>query len=79
MEDSTPWVFVLTIVGMAYIAMYFKNSKYPMALTQSTIDKEYYLVRNLPDKQDACEFIAKINVNIYTLWKGIIWILTKSA
>jgi hypothetical protein len=47
--------------------MYYKNSKYPMALTQSKIDKEYYLVRNLPDKQEACDRLARVRAKILVL------------
>lgn len=38
-----------------------------MSLVQSTIDNEYYLVRNLPDKQDACDRLARVRAKILTL------------
>lgn len=68
MNDSIlPWIFVLVIVGLAYLAMNYKSSKYPMALVQSKVDKEYYLVRNLPDKQEACDRLARVRAKILVL------------
>lgn len=66
-ESSLPWIFIIVIVIIGYVAMYFKNSKYPMALTQSTVDKEFYLVRNLPDKQEAANSLARVRAKILTL------------
>ena len=66
-ESLLPWAFILGIVLVSYIAMYYKNSKYPMSLTQSLVDKEYYLVRNLPDKQEACDRLARVRAKILIL------------
>ena len=69
MENSLPWIFFAAFVAVAWIAMYFKGSKYPMSLTQSEIDKEYYLVRNLPDKQEAANRLSRVRGKILTLRK----------
>jgi hypothetical protein len=69
MENSLPWIFFAVFVAVAWIAMYFKGSKYPMSLTQSEIDKEYYLVRNLPDKQEAANRLSRVRAKILTLRK----------
>jgi hypothetical protein len=66
-ESSLPWIFILGIVVVSYIAMYIKGSKYPVALTKSTVDNEYYLVRNLPDKQEACDRLARVRAKILIL------------
>ena len=66
-ESSVPWIFFLSIVGIAYVALYFKGSKYPMALTQSKVDDEYYLVRNLKDKQEAADRLARVREKILRL------------
>jgi len=71
MDSSVPWVFILAIVAVAYIAMYFKTGNYPMSLTQSKVDKEYYLVRNLPDKQDAADRLARVRAKILRLRKNL--------
>ena len=70
-ESSVPWIFFLSIVGIAYVALYFKGSKYPMALTQSKIDDEYYLVRNLKDKQEAADRLARVREKILRLRKHL--------
>jgi predicted metal-dependent hydrolase len=64
-----PLVIFSTFVGIAWIAMYFKGSKYPVSLTQSTIDQEHYLVRNLPDKQEAADSLARVRQKILILRK----------
>jgi hypothetical protein len=66
-ESVLPWILVLTIVIIAFVAMQLKSSKYPMALVKSTVDNEYYLVRNLPDKQDACDRLARVRAKILIL------------
>lgn len=70
MESSNgPWIFVLVVLAIAYVAMYFKSSKYPLSLTKSTVDEEHYLVRNLPDKQEAADRLAKVREKLLRLRK----------
>jgi hypothetical protein len=69
MDNTVPLVIFTTFVGIAWVAMYFKGSKYPVSLTQSTIDKEHYLVRNLPDKQEAADSLARVRQKILILRK----------
>jgi hypothetical protein len=71
MDTEVSWLFIAVVVTIAYVAMYFKSSKYPMSLTQSTIDSEYYLVRNLPDKQDAADRLARVRAKILRLRKHL--------
>lgn len=68
-ESSTTWIFLLTIVAVAYVAMQWKGSAYPMSLTKATVDNEYYLVRNLPDKQEAANRLAHVRGKILILLK----------
>jgi hypothetical protein len=70
MDPTTvPWVVFLTIIAVAWIAMFFKNSKYPMSLTKSNVDQQYYLVRNLGDKQEAADSLARVREKILRLRK----------
>ena len=72
MEASdVPWIFILVMVGVAYFVMYTKGSKYPVAYVQSTVDKESYVVRNLPDKQDAADRLARVRQKILILRKHL--------
>lgn len=68
-HSMIPWVFIAAVVAVAYVAMYFKKSKYPMSLTKSSIDNELYLVRNLPDKQEAADRLARVRSKILILRK----------
>jgi hypothetical protein len=69
MESTIQWIFIFVLLAVAYIALYFKNNKYPMSLTQSTVDNERYLVRNLPDKQAAADRLARVREKILRLRK----------
>lgn len=69
--SDVPWIFVLVVVGVAYYIMYFKNSKYPVAYVKSTVDNESYLVRNLPDKQEAADRLARVRQKILILRKHL--------
>lgn len=62
---------MIALVLTAYVTMYFKSSKYPMSLVESTVDKEFYLVRNLPDKQDAADRLARVRDKILRLRKHL--------
>jgi len=66
-QSVLPWAFMLTLVGAGYAGLYFKESKYPMALTKSTVDGDNYLVRNLPDKQDAADRLARVRGKLLKL------------
>ena len=71
MDSEVSWIFIVAVVAIAYVAMYFKSSKYPMSLTLSNIDQEYYLVRNLPDKQDAADRLARVRAKMLRLRKHL--------
>jgi len=62
-----PWAFLAGVVGMGYAGLAMKDSKYPVALTQSHVDGEMYLVRNLPDKQDAADRLARVRGKLIQL------------
>ena len=63
---------VALLVGIATAAaaaFQYKKDKYEMALVPSTVDKRSYLVRNLPDKQEAADRLARIRDKILRLMK----------
>jgi hypothetical protein len=64
-----PWALILGIVLVAWVALYFKQSRYPLAHVQSTVDGEKYLVRNLPDKQEAADRLARVRSKLLRLRK----------
>ena len=68
-QSSLPWIFILAIVAIAWTAMYFKQSKYPLSYVTSVVDGEKYLVRNLPDKQEAADKLARVRAKLLRLRK----------
>ena len=64
MEGGTIIVFILSIV-LVYLIWdtYFSNE---VEYVRSTVDNEVYLVRSLPDKQEAADLIAKIRGRLET-------------
>jgi predicted metal-dependent hydrolase len=64
MEGGTLIVFILSLVLIYLIwDTYFSNE---VEYVRSTIDNEMYLVRSLPDKQEAADLIAKIRGRLET-------------
>ncbi len=61
------WTFVIILVVMAYAALFMKQGKYPMAYVESTVDKQRYYVRNLPDKQEAADRLGRIRQRLCDL------------
>ncbi len=68
-ESNYAWMFVLVILIAAFIAMRMKDSKYPMAYVKSAVDGERYLVRNLPDKQESADRLARVRAKLLRLRK----------
>lgn len=66
-SSMLPWAFVVGMVGLGYAGLQYKNSKYPMSLVKSNVDGEDYLVRNLPDKQDAANRLARVREKLLKL------------
>jgi predicted metal-dependent hydrolase len=66
---ATQWMFVIVLVTIAWIAMYYKQSKYPLSYVKSTVDGEQYLVRNLPDKQEAAERLSRVRDKLLRMRK----------
>lgn len=55
------------LLVLGYGAIWFKQGKYPMAYVESTVDKERYYVRNLPDKQIAADRLARVRSRLCRL------------
>ena len=65
---SAIFVFLLLLLIIT-VAVFIKVQHGNVVYVQSDIDKEYYLVRDLDDKQYACNMLAKIKQNIIFLTK----------
>ena len=58
-------IFIMTIILVMYIQNHYGEVEY----VQSTIDQRSYLVRKLPDKQEAADYLAIVNRDLYALAK----------
>ncbi len=63
------WTLVFGILAVGYGALWYKQGKYPMAYVESTVDKQRYYVRNLPDKQQAADRLARVRERLLRLRK----------
>jgi hypothetical protein len=63
------WIFLIAMVVIAWIVLYFRQSAYPLSMVKSSVDDEYYLVRNLPDKQQAADRLARVRAKLLRLRK----------
>ncbi len=66
-NSGVAWTFVLIIIVFAYVGLSMKQGKYPMAYVEATVDKQRYYVRNLPDKQEAANRLARIRQRLCEL------------
>lgn len=66
-SNAYVWAFIFIILIAGYSALYFKQSKYPMAYVKSSVDGERYYVRNMPDKQQAADRLARVRAKLKTL------------
>jgi len=67
MNTSGSYALILGVLGAGLAAMAYKQESHDMSLTQSTVDGQRYLVRNLPDKQDAADRLARTRAKLITL------------
>jgi hypothetical protein len=58
-------IFVVIIIIFLYIKRYYGE----VAYVRSNIDNKKYLVRKLPDSQEAADLLAKINIDLSKLVK----------
>ena len=63
-------VFLMSIIGIFVYINFIRKSLYLDAIVSSVDSKEYY-VRNLPDKDEAANKLAKLSKNLSTLVNSI--------
>jgi predicted metal-dependent hydrolase len=64
------WILIFVLL-LILLLIYIKNRQNNVTYVQSDIDNNYYLVRDLADKQHASNLLAKIKQNIETLTKHV--------
>lgn len=55
-------LFILLIIGL--IIYFYINEEYGGVYVKSSIDNNYYYVRNLPDKQKAADLLANLKLTL---------------
>jgi len=59
--------FFVIIVLVVIFYMYFESQSYDVLPVKSTIDNQEYIVRNLPDKEEAANLLATIRAKMIEL------------
>ena len=59
--------FFITSILLTTLYMHLENRNKELTYVKSTVDGRKYLVRNLPDKQDAANMIATVRGNLVKL------------
>lgn len=71
MNTASPYALVLGVVGAGLAAMALKGSSHEMAYVRSNVDGESYIVRNLPDKQEAADHLANVRAKLLRLMRDL--------
>lgn len=61
------FIILSFFICLITVLIFVKFNKTEVAIVKSKIDKNEYLVRNLPDKRKAANMLAKIKKNIFVL------------
>ena len=69
--DASPYALILGALGAGLAAFAYKRGSYDMAHVESTVDHERYLVRNLADKQDAADRLARTRGKLLRLMRSL--------
>jgi len=59
--------FVLCLIVVIGFALYFTQSNYEMVQVKSSLDGKVYVVRNMPDRQEAADMLANIRIKLAKL------------
>jgi hypothetical protein len=71
MNAMSPYALVLGVLGAGAAAFALKQGNYDMAHVESTVDKQKYIVRNLPDKQEAADRLARTRAKLLRLMRDL--------
>jgi hypothetical protein len=71
MNSVGPYALVLGVLGTGLAAMAYKQVSHDMASVHSHIDGERYIVRNLSDKQEAADRLARCRGKLLRLIKDL--------
>jgi len=67
----SPYALVLGVLGAGAAAFALKQVNHDMAHVESTVDGQKYIVRNLPDKQEAADRLARTRGKLMRCMKDL--------
>ena len=71
MDSGTLIIFIIVFMLVVCIIKYCLNKSKNVSYVKSEINNKYYVVRNMKDKQQAADLLAKITVNLSKIVKYI--------
>lgn len=71
MNSASPYALVLGVLGAGLGAMAYKQYSHDMIYQTSTVDGGSYLVRNLPDRQEAADRLARTRAKLIRLMRDL--------
>ena len=71
MSAIGPYALVLGVLGAGAAAFAIRGANTDMAHVQSSVDGQHYIVRNLPDKQDAADRLARTRGKLLRLMTAL--------
>ena len=71
MNSASPYALIAGVLGAGLAALAYKQSSHDMANVVSTVDGESYIVRNLPDKQEAADSLARTRGKLLRLMREL--------
>ncbi len=71
MNAASPYALIIGVLGAGLGAMAYKQFSHDMVYQTSTVDGQQYLVRNLPDCQDAANRLARTRAKLIRLMRDL--------
>ena len=72
MNPASPYALVLGVLGAGMAALAYQKGSHEMAAVNSSVDGKAYVVRNLADKQDAADRLARTRAKLLRLMRDLV-------
>lgn len=71
MNAASPYALIAGVLGAGLAALALKQKSHDIASVRSTVDGESYIVRNLPDRQEAADRLARCRGKMLRLMREL--------
>lgn len=71
MNAASPYALIVGVLGAGLAAMAYKQNSHDMAAVRSSVDGQIYVVRNLPDRQEAADRLARTREKLLRLMRNL--------